>query len=140
MCVSDLHVLCVCVLLEERTSLRSLHSCSKKLWHRNTVGRDDESQHGANEGHSCRPRSSPGGDKVSEPQHASPPYCQGNRQQESGPRWQRRGREGVETGTHRERKDEEKWLKGMKTEGFWGGFFSHSRGDDKIKGYGKLFP
>lgn len=31
------------------------------------MGQDDASQHGANEGHSCRPHSSPGGEKVSEP-------------------------------------------------------------------------
>jgi len=31
------------------------------------MGRDDASQHGANEGHSCRPRSSPGGDRSVNP-------------------------------------------------------------------------
>ena len=79
----------------------------------NTMGRDDASQHGANEEHSCRPRSSPEGDKVSEPQHASPPYCQGDGQTtregqrgrgEAG-RERKRGRN-----VYRERKDENKQL------------------------------
>ncbi|KAI9543974.1 hypothetical protein NQZ68_005023 [Dissostichus eleginoides] len=94
---------------DERTSLRSLQSCSEKLWHRNTIGRDDASQHGANEGHSCRPRSRTGGDKVSEPQHASPPYCQGN---ERAAEWQRSGwKGGGGSRFFREGRDERKRLK-----------------------------
>lgn len=44
----------------------------EKLWHRESREGQNASQHGATEGHSCRPCSGPGGRQLSEPTRAPP--------------------------------------------------------------------